>query len=112
MASGRGSSSTAGTPTTCSPWLWTWQNGDIGRTPGFDSDPVKALGSLRAYAIVMPAENDLYFPPEDEDYARHRMTGTKSELRVILGVWALAGGGVNPTDTKFIDDALKELLAS
>jgi homoserine O-acetyltransferase len=35
-----------------------------------------------------------------------------AELRVIPGVWGhFAGGGVNPTDTKFIDDSLKELLA-
>jgi homoserine O-acetyltransferase/O-succinyltransferase len=32
---------------------------------------------------------------------------------VIPGVWGhFAGGGLNDTDTKFIDDALKELLAS
>jgi homoserine O-acetyltransferase/O-succinyltransferase len=31
---------------------------------------------------------------------------------VIPGVWGhFAGGGDNPTDTKFIDDSLKELLA-
>jgi homoserine O-acetyltransferase/O-succinyltransferase len=36
-----------------------------------------------------------------------------AELRVIPGVWGhFAGGGINPEDTKFIDDALKELLAS
>jgi homoserine O-acetyltransferase/O-succinyltransferase len=41
------------------------------------------------------------------------MTSTDSELRVIPGVWGhFAGGGLNDTDTKFIDNALKELLAS
>ena len=36
-----------------------------------------------------------------------------AELRVIPGVWGhFAGGGINPEDTKFIDDALKELLGS
>jgi homoserine O-acetyltransferase len=91
--------------------LWTWQNGDIGKTPGFDGDHVKALGSIRAKAIVMPAEKDLYFPPEDEDYAVQHMT--EAQLRVIPGIWGhFAGGGDNPTDTRFIDEALKELLAS
>jgi homoserine O-acetyltransferase len=62
---------------------------------------------------VMPAEKDLYFPPEDEEYAVQHMQGPDVELRVIPGVWGnFAGGGVNPTDTKFIDEALKELLGS
>jgi homoserine O-acetyltransferase len=93
--------------------LWTWQNGDIGKTPGFDGDHIRALQSIRARAIVMPAEKDLYFPPEDEQYAVNHMSRAECELRVIPGVWGhFAGGGVNPTDTSFIDDALEELLAS
>jgi homoserine O-acetyltransferase len=91
--------------------LWTWQKGDIGKTPGFDGDHVKALKSIKAKMIVMPAEKDLYFPPEDEEYAVSHMSN--AELRVIPGVWGhFAGGGANPVDIKFIDDALKELLAS
>ena len=90
--------------------LWTWQHGDIGRTPGFDGDLERALGAIRAKAIVMPAEKDLYFPPEDNAYEVRHMPN--AELRVIPGVWGhFAGGGDNPTDTKFIDDSLKELLA-
>jgi homoserine O-acetyltransferase/O-succinyltransferase len=92
--------------------LWTWQNGDIGKTPGFDGDTERALGSIRARAIVMPAEKDLYFPPEDNEWEVHHMPN--AELRVIPGVWGhFAGGGLDAdqTDTKFIDDALKELLA-
>ncbi len=59
----------------------------------------------------MPAEKDLYFPPEDNEYEVKRMPN--AELRVIPGVWGhFAGGGLNPEDIKFIDDGLKELLAS
>jgi homoserine O-acetyltransferase len=59
----------------------------------------------------MPAEKDLYFPPEDNAYEVEHMPN--AELRVIPGVWGhFAGGGANPTDTAFIDQALKELLAS
>lgn len=91
--------------------LWTWQNGDIGQTPGFDGDHVAALKSIKAKTIALPAEKDLYFPPEDEEYAVSHMTN--AELRVIPGVWGhFAGGGANSVDTKYIDDVLKELLAS
>jgi homoserine O-acetyltransferase/O-succinyltransferase len=91
--------------------IWTWQNGDIGLTPGFDGSFERALASIRARAIVMPAEKDLYFPPEDNAYEVEHMPN--AELRVIPGIWGhFAGGGANPVDTKFIDDALKELLAT
>jgi homoserine O-acetyltransferase len=59
----------------------------------------------------MPAEKDLYFPPEDEQWAVSHMPN--AELRVIPGVWGhFAGGGANPVDTAFIDRAVAELLAA
>ena len=91
--------------------LWTWQNGDIGKTPGFDGDHVKALNSIKAKTIALPAEKDLYFPPEDNEYEVRHMPN--AELRVIPGVWGhFAGGGANPVDTEFIDQGLRDLLAS
>jgi homoserine O-acetyltransferase len=60
----------------------------------------------------MPAEKDLYSPPEDNAYEVRHMPNTK--VRVIPGVWGhFAGGGIdaNQTDTRVIDDALKKLLA-
>jgi homoserine O-acetyltransferase len=90
---------------------WTWQNGNVGNTPGFDGDQERALASIKAKTIVMPAEKDLYFPPEDEEYAVGHIPG--AELRVIPGVWGhFAGGGVNTVDTAFINAALTELLES
>jgi homoserine O-acetyltransferase len=91
--------------------LWTWQNGDIGQTPGFDGDHVAALKSIKAKTVSLPAEKDLYFPPEDEEYASQYIPN--GEFKVIPGVWGhFAGGGANPVDTAFIDNVLKELLAS
>ena len=90
--------------------LRTWQTGDVGTTPGFDGDTAAALASITARAIVMPAEKDLYFPPEDEEWEVSHMRN--AELRVIPGVWGhFAGGGENPTDVDFIDAAVKELLS-
>jgi homoserine O-acetyltransferase/O-succinyltransferase len=90
--------------------LWTWQNGNISNTPGFEGDFEKALGAIKAKAIVMPAEMDLYFPPEDNEYEVKMMPN--AEFCVIKSVWGhFAGGGVNPVDTQFIDENLKALLA-
>ncbi|WP_242909517.1 alpha/beta fold hydrolase [Actinomadura terrae] len=90
--------------------LWTWQNADVGLTPGFNGDTKAALASIKARALVMPGEKDLYFPPEDEAWAVQHIPN--AELRVIPGVWGhFSGHGSNPVDTAFIDAALAELLA-
>ena len=91
--------------------LWTWQNADIGATPGFDGDLEMALGAVEAKAIVMPGQTDLYFTPEDNEYEVSRMRN--AELRPIPSIWGhLAGSGRNPEDGRFINEALKELLAT
>lgn len=90
--------------------LWTWQNADVGNTPGYDGLEA-ALGAITAKAIVMPGQQDLYFPPEDNRWEVARMPD--AELRVMPGAWGhFAGGGLNPADTAFIDNALNELLAT
>ena len=42
--------------------LWAWQNGDISANEIYNGDLPKALSSIKAKAIVMPASTDLYFP--------------------------------------------------
>lgn len=91
--------------------LWSWQHGDISDNPVFKGDIKKALGAIQARAIVMPAERDLYFPVADNEWEVSHMPN--AECRPIPGVWGhFAGGGSSPVDTRFIDDALKELLAT
>ncbi|PLC04686.1 hypothetical protein CY658_12715 [Variovorax sp. RO1] len=91
--------------------LWSWQHGDISDNPVFKGDIKKALGAIQARAIVMPAERDLYFPVADNEWEVSHMPN--AECRPIPGVWGhFAGGGSSPVDTRFIDNALKELLAT
>ena len=90
----------------------TWQRGDISDNPIYEGDFVKALGSIKAKATVMPSRTDQYFPPEDNEIEVGHMSN--AELRVIPSIWGhLAGGpGRNPEDTRFINQNLKDLLAS
>lgn len=91
--------------------LWSWQHGDISDNPVFKGDFKKALGAIKARAIVMPAERDLYFPVADNAWEVSHMPN--AECRPIPGVWGhFAGGGSSPVDTRFIDNALQELLAT
>lgn len=90
--------------------IWTWQHGDISANELYNYDFVKALGAIKARAIVMPGSHDMYFPPEDNEFEVKHMP--KATLKIIPSIWGhWAGGpGTNPADAKFIDDALKELL--
>lgn len=92
--------------------LWTWQQGDISNNPIYGGDFEKALGAIKAKAFVMPGQTDLYFPPEDNEYEVSHMPN--AEFRPIPSIWGhFAGGpGMNKVDVRFIDDSLKELLAS
>jgi homoserine O-acetyltransferase len=91
--------------------LWSWQHGDISANPVFNGDIKKALGAIKAKSIVMPGEMDLYFPVADNEWEVQHMPN--AVCKPIPGVWGhFAGGGANPADTKFIDDNLKDLLAS
>lgn len=92
--------------------LWTWQNGDISDNEMYNGDYKAALGAIKAKAFVMPGQTDLYFPPEDSQNEVAAMPN--ATLVPVPSIWGhFAGGpGTNPNDVRFIDDRLKELLAS
>ena len=90
--------------------IWTWRHADIGANALYGGDFDKALGAIKAKAIVMPGQTDIYFPPEDSAYEVEHMPN--AEYRPIPSIWGhWAGGGRNPADVAFIDKALKDLLA-
>jgi homoserine O-acetyltransferase len=92
--------------------LWTWQNGDISDNPLYGGDLKAALGAIKAKALVMPGQTDLYFPPEDSEFeVAHMPNATLAPVPSIWGHFA-GGPGTNPTDVDFIDAKLKGLLAS
>jgi homoserine O-acetyltransferase len=90
--------------------LWTWQHADISANARFNGDFAAALRAIRARAIVMPCETDLYFRVRDNELEVRQMPN--AELRPIPSIWGHAAGlGINPTDNAFIDAALNVLLA-
>jgi homoserine O-acetyltransferase len=88
---------------------WTWQHGNISANTKFKCSLSRALSSIKSKALIMPAEMDLYFPPDDNRDEMKYLSD--AEFVVIPGVWGhFAGGGLNEKDTKFIDKQLKNLL--
>jgi homoserine O-acetyltransferase len=92
--------------------LWTWQNGDISDNDIYGGDFKAALGAIKAEALVLPGQTDLYFPPEDSQFEVAHMPNAK--YIAVPSIWGhFAGGpGTNPDDVKFIDDQLKILLGT
>lgn len=91
--------------------LWTWQQADISRTPGYDGDWERALGDITAQAFLVPAERDLYFPPSDSAWQVERMPN--AELRVIPGVWGHQSEvGLDPECSEFLRQTVREILAT
>jgi homoserine O-acetyltransferase/O-succinyltransferase len=89
--------------------LWTWQHADITANPQHKGDFAAALGAIRARAIVMPCETDLYYRVRDNQLEVAQMPNT--ELRPIPSIWGHAAGlGINPADNSFIDAAQRDVL--
>ncbi len=89
--------------------LGAWQRNDVSATPEFSGDLRAALASVRAKALVMAGETDLYFTPEDLEYEASLIP--KARFEVIRSVWGhQAGNGLNAADSAFIDQQLKWLL--
>jgi len=88
--------------------LWTWEQGDISDNPMYGGDFVKALGAITARTIVLPVDNDRYFPPVDSEFeAKHIPNG---ELRVVASDWGHMAP-MNAGDIPAIDAAIGALLA-
>ena len=89
--------------------LWTWQHADISANHIYKGDFAAALRAIKARAVVMPGETDLYFRVRDNELEVEQMSN--AQLRPIRSIWGHgAGFGVNPPDNEFIDGVLKELL--
>jgi len=87
----------------------TWQDHDIGKTPGFDGNVERALASIRVPVLYMPGKTDLYFPISDAEYERGFLP--KVTFVPIPSLWGhTAGGGGNPADAAFINAQIAAFL--
>lgn len=85
-----------------------WQAGDVGTTRD-DGDYTKALESIKARVLVMPASTDQYFLAADSEVEMKYLR--KAELAPIDTVWGhIAGGGGNEEDTKWMSGKITEFL--
>ncbi len=89
----------------------TWEQHDIGKTPGFGGDVEKALRSIKIPVLYMPSETDLYFPISDARYEAKFIP--KLTFAPIPSLWGhTAGAASNPADAKFLNDTIGRFIAA
>jgi len=88
--------------------LWTWREADISANATHRGDFDAALRSITARTIVLPVDNDRYFPPVDSEYEAARIP--HGVCRIIPSIWGHMAP-MNPADVPLVDAALNELLA-
>ena len=87
----------------------TWEQHDVGTTPGFNGNAEKALASIQAAVLYMPSETDLYFPVGDARYEAQFIP--HCTLLPIPSLWGHpAGAGASPADEKFLNEHIAAFL--
>ncbi|MBI1257854.1 MAG: alpha/beta fold hydrolase [Chloroflexi bacterium] len=87
----------------------TWQQHNVGTTPGFDGDHEKALASIQAQVLYLPGQTDLYFPIGDAEYERQFIRHLN--FAPIPSIWGhTAGAGPNPEDAAFVNAEVRNFL--
>jgi homoserine O-acetyltransferase len=87
----------------------TWEQHDVGATPGFGGDEKKALRSIKAQVLYMPSETDLYFPVGDARYEAQFIP--HCILLPIPSLWGHpAGAGASPADERFLNENIALFL--
>jgi homoserine O-acetyltransferase/O-succinyltransferase len=88
----------------------TWEQHDVGKTPGFGGDVERALRSIKVPLLYMPSETDLYFPVGDARYEAPFIP--KVSLKPIPSLWGhTAGAASNPADGKFLNENIGRFLS-
>jgi homoserine O-acetyltransferase len=91
--------------------LRKWQLNDVGASSGGRGDLSTGLGSIKAKAVVMASETDLYFTPADVEADALLIPG--AQFKIIPSLWGhMAGAGLNREDGEFIQRQIRDLLAS
>jgi homoserine O-acetyltransferase len=88
---------------------WKWQHGDVSRHTG--GDLAAALGRIKAKTLVLPIDEDMFFPPRDS--AREQELTPNSTLKVLKSIDGhLALFGTDAAMLAELDAHLADLLAT
>jgi homoserine O-acetyltransferase len=88
----------------------TWKRSDISDNDVYKHNLSRALGSIKARALILPCRTDLYFTPEDAEIEARQMPN--AEFCAIPSIWGHRAGNPlkNPEDEQFLRTAISRLL--
>ena len=90
---------------------WAYDAHDVGATPGFAGDTVRALSAIRAATLVLAPPLDLYNPVEAARWAVERIAGAR--LVEIPSAWGHQSASAADGDAAaWIDRRVGEFLSS
>jgi homoserine O-acetyltransferase/O-succinyltransferase len=91
--------------------LDTWTASDISNNTIYNGDLGKALGAIRARALIMPSTTDLYFTAEDSAIETRQMPN--AELRPIQSNWGHRAGNprFSPADEAVLRKAVIDITS-
>jgi len=88
---------------------WAYDRHDIGTTPGFNGDTLKALKSIKAKTLLMTAPLDLYNPVEEAIEAAPVIPDARYvQIPSVQGHFAASPA--KAADVEFINRTVRELL--
>ena len=91
--------------------LHTWQTADISATPGYDGDLARALGDIRAKAVLASRARRTSTSRPRTWRGRPSRCATPS-CAVIPGVWGhFSEVGIDPSCNEFLGNSIRMLLA-
>jgi homoserine O-acetyltransferase len=90
---------------------WAYENHDVGATPGFNGDLVKALRAIKAKTLIMTGTKDL-LNPEFEPREAARYIRDVRVLTISPGTVTghAAAGGAMPADVDFLNRQTSDFL--
>jgi homoserine O-acetyltransferase/O-succinyltransferase len=95
---------------------WAYDRHNVGDTlvdgkPVFGGDPIKALHSVKAKALLMSGELDLYNPVEEGIAAAEAIPDGRHVTIPSMQGHVAAAAGYKPADVEFINQTVRGLMA-
>jgi homoserine O-acetyltransferase len=80
---------------------WAYDQHDVGRTPGFDGDYGRALGSIRAKTLILAGSTDLLNPEYEAMQAAKLIPGARYvSINAQRPMGHLSGAGATPPENE------------
>lgn len=89
----------------------TWQAADIAANSNHEGDFARAIASVRARVLLLPASSDLYFTEEDVRAEAAQLADAR--IAPIVSPWGHRAGNplLSPNDRAFIRDQVRDFIS-